>query len=488
MSEETKEIQIEGKQVSKLPSYKNEEIASLYHMRSEINDYNIKVNFAPRKEMTQLSASIRRETEVWWSAERALSHYFKPTLLKKRGKYTSTYATGVTDNEDDVGKHVRDYIGGYNTLTKRKHTTWSSIKNTLFEHLNLTSDIELSCNSLNARHEGDGDRGNQKKFVYVDFNKVNINNILKIRPEKFRKMLGVGEDREVDILNFSVERLSTLINGILGWERFLTNLHTTLWMRKNNPRVKTMFKDKVYKRPIYYIDYDLKSKQCQSHWRMKDSKLYPKDMWSKEEFTQLYGATAYSDGVYTKGVYYNTNGGYLANVSNNWVDSCSNQRLLNTFDIPECITLKEVEADLYEVMERLMQLKLYRNNMKESVLYIENRSHLDTRELLDVVTRTQKRGLENYQYKIEDINRDNRAVVAWSAYKMMKGKIKNITHTENHRDFLRDDSKSVWLEGLNQRDISTVSQLDNIGTLETEELILITKSLYDKLIKRGGEE
>ena len=104
-------------------------------------------------------------------------------------------------------------------------------------------------------------------------------------------MVGVGEDREVDILNFSVERLSTLINGILGWERFLTNLHTALWMRENNPRVKTMFKDKVYKRPIYYIDYDLKSKQCQGNWRMKDAKLYPKDMWSKEEFTQLYGAT-----------------------------------------------------------------------------------------------------------------------------------------------------------------------------------------------------
>lgn len=472
-TETTKEIN--GKELrtnkTKPPNMKVCRVWPFNGMTSDMRSTRLPWSLAPKREVIRNEHSISAKANTWVSAERNIEKFFKEKTLTLKGKYGNYEHT--TSNEDDVGKHVPYYIGGYNNLTKRKHNTWKSITKTLREYYKLTDDIDMACESMNDKTKSYY-RSNVY-YPYVDFNSKNINKILSLQPEKIYSHIRLPNGESVpNIISWGAERLKRIQQGLTHYSTFLNDLYKVLWYRKNNPKARAFFKGKVYTRPIYYFDYNLKS--AQSPYGAVAGRAFPED-WTIDDVKVLYGMTN-ADGRATKKVFWNLDYNLFSNVSKNWTEACDYQRKLNYYEINEAITLEDVQQELFDVIDKISTIGIYRVNMKQSDLYANYKQFRSVDYLTDKINSTQERGLKDYWEKLDYLKRDKNDIIRFEALKLIKGKSMAFTLEEDYTKMHKDKDKSVWYDALVQRGIDDFS---SIGDLENQDLVVITKEEYIRL-------
>ena len=287
-------------------------------------------------------------------------------------------------------------------------------------------------------------------------------------PEKYFSTIEVDGEYQTNILAWSQKRLFTIISGLSKYQTFLSNLHTALWYRQKNPSVKSLFKGKGYRRPIYYVDYDLKSKQSpysNGRW------VYPKDLWTKDEFIELYGSPTSA----SRKMYYDTNYNYVRNVSKKWAEACDYQRILQQFEIPDVFTIESVENEIFEVSNKIQTLIKYKLNMKKTELYAQFKKYNDIEFLTKRINSIRKQGLNDYNDEMKRVQRDEQDLIKFEALKMLQGKTKTVNLEEHYSLIPCDGTKTVWYEGLTQHGITDFT---SIGAIEQAELEV--KKVEDK--------
>ena len=410
----------------------------------------------------------------WTYCESNLKSWFDEVKLVKKGKYSSKTWKN-TENDEDVGKNTPKYIGGYNNLTKRKHNTWNSIKKTILENLKLTDDIGMACEDLNNRSQG---YGYKHYFPYTDFTNKDINEILSIRPAAYSHGIDINGEQKTDWLRWSSVQIDRIMQGIMKYESVLHSLWVAIKYRQLNPHIRSLFKGKVYRRPVYLIDYPLKSKQSQSVYNNKHN-AWPREIWpTLEEFKKsAYGKDSFVENISNAGVCITRNS--IRNVSNKWRDDIYYQRQVRDFEINPAITLEDLEAEMYEFKARYNRLQKYRIELQRTREYIIALGSRNLDRKTKMVNGQLSSSMKTYTDEMRKLKEKENGLIKFEAYKMLKGKSSGVDMSFDLTQLDSDNDFSQWREMLHDANIFDFSE---VGKLDSLDVVVISKAEYNRLV------